>query len=363
MTNPLLQLQEHGQSIWIDYIRRDLIHNGGMQEFIDRDGVRGVTSNPAIFEKAIAQSDLYDEAMKALHESNSVAIYETLAVQDIQAACDVFLPVYEATNGGDGFVSLEVSPRLAHDTQGTIEEAKRLYADVNRPNVMIKVPATPEGLPAIESLIAEGININVTLIFSQAAYKKVCESYIRGLEKRLETGQSVKGIASVASVFISRIDSKVDKILEEKGLNDLLGKVGIANLKLVYQQYKSIFHGPRFEALAQAGAATQRPLWASTSTKNPNYRDVVYVETLIGPETVNTLPLSTLEAFRDHGIAATTIEDDLDEAKQVMAQLTDAGVNLDQIMDELLSEGVEKFVTPFDQLLNSIAEKRASIAT
>lgn len=363
MTNPLLQLQEHGQSIWIDYIRRDLIHNGGMQEFIDRDGVRGVTSNPAIFEKVIAQSDLYDEAMKALSESDPVSIYETLAVQDIQAACDVFLPVHEATNGGDGFVSLEVSPRLAHDTQGTIEEAKRLYADVNRPNVMIKVPATPEGLPAIEALIAEGININVTLIFSQAAYEKVCEAYIRGLKKRLESGQSVKGIASVASVFISRIDSKVDKILEEKGLNDLLGKVGIANLKLVYQQYKSIFHGPRFEALAQAGAATQRPLWASTSTKNPNYRDVLYVETLIGPETVNTLPLSTLEAFRDHGIAATTVEDDLDEAKQVMVQLAEAGISLDQIMDELLAEGVEKFVTPFDQLLNSIAEKRASIAT
>ncbi len=358
MSNPLLQLKEHGQSIWIDYIRRDLIHNGGMQAFIDQDGIRGVTSNPAIFEQAIAQSNLYDEAMKSINESDTVRIYEILALQDIQAACDVFLPVYEKSNGGDGFVSLEVSPRLANDTQGTIEEAKRLFAEVNRLNVMIKVPATAAGIPAIEALIADGLNINVTLIFSQSAYEQVCEAYIRGLEKRVEAGQTISKIASVASVFISRIDAKVDKILEEKDLNDLLGKVGIANLKLVYQQFKSIFHGPRFEKLKQAGASVQRPLWASTSTKNPNYRDVIYVETLIGPDTVNTLPLSTLEAFRDHGVAATTVENHIDEAKQIMDQLDEAGINLDQIMDQLLEEGVEKFVTPFDQLLNSIEEKR-----
>jgi len=361
MTNPLLQLQEHGQSVWIDYIRRDLIHNGGMQAFIDQDGVRGVTSNPAIFEQAIAQSDLYDEAMKSINESDTVRVYEILAIQDIQAACDVFLPVYEKNNGGDGFVSLEVSPRLANDTQGTIDEAKRLFAEVNRRNVMIKVPATPAGIPAVEELIADGLNINVTLIFSISAYKHVCEAYIRGLEKRLEAGQSVSDLASVASVFISRIDAKVDKILEEKELVDLMGKVGVANLRLVYQQFKSIFYGPQFEKLKQAGASVQRPLWASTSTKNPSYRDVLYVETLIGPDTVNTLPMSTLEAFRDHGIAASTVENDLDEATQVMKQLVEAGIDLDQIMDQLLEEGVEKFVTPFDQLLSSISEKRSSI--
>jgi transaldolase/glucose-6-phosphate isomerase len=367
VNNPLLKLPELGQSIWIDYIRRDIISDGTMQRFIEEDGVRGVTSNPAIFEQAIAQSNLYDEAMMSLDETDPLKIFEVLAVQDIQAACDVFRSVYDSSNGGDGFVSLEVSPKLAHDTVGTVAEAKRLFADVNRPNVMIKVPATPAGIPAIETLIAEGLNINVTLIFSQPVHKDVCEAYVKGLERRLAAGQSVNNIASVASVFVSRIDSLVDSLLdkvEDSGkAQSLKGKAGLANLKQTYQLYKSIFHGSRFEELRNAGAATQRPLWASTSTKDPSFSDVMYVDNLIGPDTVNTLPLNTLEAFRDHGTASLTVEDGLDDASQTFQQLAEVGINIDDVMQQLLNEGVEKFVQPFDVLLESIAQKRASITT
>jgi len=363
-----LQLKQHGQSVWIDYIRRDFVQNGDLQAYIDEDGVYGVTSNPAIFKQAIAESDLYDGALRALSDADVNQAYEALVVEDIQSACDVFLPVYEQTQGRDGFVSLEVSPRLAHQTQATIDEAKHLFKAVARPNVMIKVPATPEGIAAIEALIAVGLNINVTLIFSQTVYRQVCQAYIRGLEQRLERGKSISDVASVASVFVSRIDTLVDRLLAEKVADDvarkpLQGKLGVANLKLVYQIYKATFCGQPFAALKAAGAAVQRPLWASTSTKNPDYSDVLYVEPLIGAETVNTLPLSTLDAFRDHGRVEGTVEQDLEAAKAVINDIAAAGIDLPQVMAQLLTEGVDKFISPFEQLLESIAQKQRAMAS
>ncbi len=364
MANRLRQLCELGQSVWLDYIRRDMVEGGELARMIHEDGLRGMTSNPAIFQKAIAGSDLYDADLKQASTSDPVKIFESLAIHDIRAACDAFRPLYDETDGQDGFVSLEVSPHLAHDTDGTIAEAERLHAAVERPNVMIKVPATPAGLPAITHLIAEGIHVNVTLMFSQAQYEDVAEAFLQGLERRFEAGRPLN-VASVASVFISRIDAKVDQQLEALGTDEaraLRGKAGVANAKQIYQRFKARFNGARWEALAANGASAQRPLWASTSTKNPDYPDVMYVDHLIGPHTVNTMPPETFEAFRDHGTVADTVEQGLDEARKTLDRLQQLGVELDGVMDELLAEGVDKFVQPFDALMDSITQKRAAVA-
>jgi transaldolase/glucose-6-phosphate isomerase len=368
--NSLLALQGYGQSVWLDYIQRQLITSGELQRLIQGDGLRGMTSNPAIFEKAIVDSTDYTEALKALSSRHldAMGLYEQLAMSDIQQAADIFRPVYEQTHRGDGYISLEVSPHLAHDTAGTIREARRLWQAVGRPNLMIKVPATPEGLPAIEQLISEGLNVNVTLLFSQDVYERVAAAYIAGLERLAAQAGDVSQIASVASFFISRIDTAVDaqvaarlraaKSAQERTLlRSLLGKVAIANGKLTYQRYKAIFQGPHWEALAAKGARPQRVLWASTSTKNPKYRDVLYVEELIGPNTVNTMPPATLEAFRDHGRPGATLESDVEEARDTMEVLAQVGISMREVTDKLLDEGVRLFAEPFDKLLDTLAQR------
>jgi transaldolase/glucose-6-phosphate isomerase len=356
------ELAELGQAIWLDYIRRSFITSGGLQDLINK-GVRGVTSNPAIFEKAIAQSDDYDQQMQTLVVDglDTEAIYEELATADIKMATDLFRPVYEQTNGLDGYVSLEVSPRLAYDTAGTIEEARRYYGELNRPNLMIKVPATAEGIPAVEQLISEGINVNVTLMFSMAHYEAVAYAYIRGLERLAANGGDLSKVASVASFFVSRVDVKLDPQLQKLGADDLVGKIAIANSKLVYQRFKEIFSGERWERLAAQGARVQRPLWASTGTKNPAYPDTIYVDTLIGPHTVNTVPPETLEAFLDHGTVALTVEDRIEETRAQIERLAAVGIDLDQVTEDLQKEGVDKFIAPFDTLLKAIATKREAI--
>jgi transaldolase/glucose-6-phosphate isomerase len=368
--NPLLALQDYGQSVWLDYMQRHLITSGELQRLVAEDGLRGLTSNPAIFEKAIAGSADYAEALRALTDRHldAVGLYEQLAIRDIQDAADIFRPVYEHTHRGDGYVSLEVSPHLAHDTQGTIREARRLWQAVGRPNLLIKVPAAPEGLPAIEQLISEGINVNVTLLFSQAVYERVAEAYIAGLERCAAQAGDVSHVASVASFFISRIDTAIDaqvttrlkaaKSAQERTLlRSLLGKVAIANGKLTYQRYKAIFQGARWEALAAKGARPQRVLWASTSTKNPHYRDVLYVEELIGPNTVNTMPPATLEAFREHGRLRASLEEDLDNAHDTMEILGQVGISMHEVTEKLLAEGVRLFAEPFDKLLDTLAQR------
>jgi transaldolase/glucose-6-phosphate isomerase len=389
--NPLVELQRHGQSIWYDNIRRALIDTGdlerkihglpkgvtsNLQDKVGGDDLRGVTSNPAIFEKAITGSTDYDVAMRKLISEGKDAqeIYESLVIEDIQRTADLFIPVYDRTNAVDGYVSLEVSPLLADNTESSIAEAKRLWAALNRKNVMIKIPATPEGIPAIEALIAEGININVTLIFSLETYKEVAEAYIRGLEKRAEAGQPLDTIASVASVFVSRIDTSIDNELEfrcrrtsdeaEKAkLTALLGKAAIANAKLIYQEFNRIFHGDRFEKLAAAGAQVQRPLWASTGTKNPQYSDVYYVEELIGPDTVNTVPPATFTAFRDHGKVQLSLEKNIEEAPKVFEKLAGININLKDVTDKLQEEGVRSFAESFRTLMGSISSKQAAITS
>ena len=366
--NPLQALLEYGQSVWLDYIRRSLITSGELQRLVDGDGLRGVTSNPAIFEKAITGSTDYADDLKALKGRKAMdpkSLYESLAIPDIQAAADVLWPVYEKTNRRDGFVSLEVSPYLARDTQATIEEARRLWRAVERDNVMIKVPGTPEGIPAINQLIGEGININVTLLFSQQTYERVVEAYIAGLETRAVRGGDLSGVASVASFFVSRIDTAIDAIAaarlkiatsatERSLLQRIIGKVAIANAKLTYQRYKELFRGTRWEALAGRGAQTQRVLWASTSTKNPNYRDVIYVEELIGPDTVNTIPPSTFEAFRDHGRLRASLEEDIEAAHRTMEALEQAGISMKEVTDRLVDDGVRLFAEPFEKLLSAV---------
>jgi transaldolase/glucose-6-phosphate isomerase len=370
--NPLLALQDHGQSVWLDYMQRHLITSGELQRLIDEDGLRGMTSNPAIFEKAITGSTDYLEALRALSGRNldATGLYEQLAIRDIQDAADIFRPVYEQTRRGDGYISLEVSPHLAHDTQGTIREARRLWQTVGRPNLMIKVPGTPAGLPAIEQLISEGINVNVTLLFSQEVYERVTGAYIAGLERLAAATGDVGGVASVASFFISRIDTAIDAQVmarlkaatsaqERTLLRSLRGQVAIANGKLTYQRYKAIFQGPRWEALASRGARAQRVLWASTSTKNPAYRDVLYVEDLIGPNTVNTMPPATLEAFRDHGQVRASLEEDLEAAHDTMEVLAQVGISMAAVTQKLLEEGVRLFAEPFDKLLDTLAHRQA----
>jgi transaldolase len=362
--NPLKELLAQGQSVWLDYIRRDLIRTGELKRLVEEDGIRGVTSNPTIFEKAIAGSTDYDDALRALLAKDPKTdvrnLYERLAIEDIQMAADVLRSVYDETGAADGYVSFEVSPHLAHDTRATINEAKRLRAAVDRPNVMIKVPATPEGIPAIEELIAQGVNVNITLMFSMSHYEAVARAYIRGLGRCADPSK----VASVASFFVSRVDTMVDRALEtlataQVQAKTLLGKIAIANSKMVYQRFLQIFHGEGFVALRQRGTRVQRPLWASTGTKNPAYSDVLYVENLIGAETVNTLPPETLNAFKDHGqVPGETVRDSLDDAAASLGRLKALGINLDTITEKLQQDGVTAFATSFDQLLGALEKKR-----
>jgi transaldolase/glucose-6-phosphate isomerase len=374
--NILVELQKTGQSIWYDNVRRALIDNGDLAQKIREDDLRGVTSNPAIFEKAIVGSTDYDQAMRQLiAEGKSVEeIYEALVIDDIQRVADLLKPVYEGTKRIDGYVSLEVSPLLAHDTDNSIAQARRLWAAVNRPNVMIKIPATPEGIPAVQTLIAEGININVTLIFSQETYDQVAEAFISGLEKRHAAGQPLDHVASVASVFVSRVDTNIDSQLEfrirrstddsEKAvLSGLLGKAAIANIKLMYLRFKELFNAERFAKLKAAGAQMQRPLWASTGTKNPAYRDTYYVDELIGPNTVNTVPPATYTAVRDHGRTEPTLEKDLDGARATIAKLAEIGIDLKEVTQQLQDEGVAQFMASFDTMTGSITAKQAAITS
>lgn len=366
--NPLKELLNYGQSMWLDYIRRDLFTTGKLAQMIREDGLRGMTSNPAIFEKAIADSSLYDDQLAALaarKDLDATGRYEQIAIRDIQTAADTLHPVYVESNFHDGYVSLEVSPYLARKTAGSMEEARRLWKAVARENVMIKIPGTAEGIPAIRQLISEGININVTLLFAQEVYEQVAESYIAGLEGLAKNGGNLKKMAGVASFFISRIDTLVDSLLNERikkttdpgqqeRFEALLGKVAIANGKLTYQRYQRIFSGPRWQALASKGAQTQRVLWASTSTKNPAYRDVIYVEELIGPETVDTMPPATVEAFRDHGKVGNTLIEDIPGAQKVMDDLGKAGISMKEVTDKLTDDGVKLFADAFDKLLAAV---------
>jgi len=374
MTNPLLQLKAHGQSVWYDTVDRAQLDNGLFKRMLDEDGVVGVTSNPTIFQKSISQGDAYDAQITQLvREGKSTSeIYEALAIRDIRTVADMLLPIYEKANRQDGFVSLEVSPDLAHDTEATLNEALRFWKLVDRPNLMIKIPATPEGLPAVHQALLEGLNINITLIFSIEDYRKVVDAYISALEERNAEGKDINHIASVASFFVSRVDTLVDQLLEGKikastdsteqqKLKSLEGKAAIANARLVYQDFKNIFHSPRFETLKHSGANVQRPLWASTSTKNPAYRDVLYAEELIGPNTVDTMPLETIENFRDHGKVRLSVEDDIQQAKDEFAELEKIGIHYDQVTQQLQDEGVKKFADSFHELFRGIESKKHSI--
>lgn len=364
--NPLKQLAEYGQSPWLDYIRRDLFTTGELKRLIDEDGLKGMTSNPAIFEKAIGSEYYKDSIAKLALEKglSAVSVYEKLAVEDIQTATDALRAVYDATNARDGYVSLEVSPALADDSEGTLEEARRLWKAVDRPNLMVKVPATAVGFDTIKQLISEGININVTLLFSQESYARVAEAYVAGLEKRQADGNELSHVASVASFFVSRIDSLVDTQIEEKLktaneedkalLESLLGKVAIANAKMAYQTYEEIFSGERWEKLAAKGAQTQRVLWASTGTKNPKYSDVLYIEELIGKDTVNTIPPATWDAFRDHGKLRNSLTENVEEAEQTLKNLEKVGISLKDATDKLLIDAVRLFVEPFDKMIAAV---------
>jgi transaldolase/glucose-6-phosphate isomerase len=373
--NPLKSLQDHGQAVWLDFLSRGFIAKGGLKKLVDEDGLRGVTSNPSIFEHAIGQTDEYDDAIaRLLQEGDKSAgeLFEQLAVEDIQKATDVLRPVFDATHGADGFVSIEVSPYLATDTQATIAEAKRLWREVGRRNLMIKVPGTPEGLPAIRELLAEGINVNITLLFAQAVYEQVVEAYLSGLEALAAKGGDVSRMASVASFFVSRIDTAVDKLLDDKiarandpdekaRLNALKGKIAIANAKLAYQRYLRLFAGARWQALAKNGAKPQRLLWASTGTKNKAYSDVLYVEELIGANTVNTMPVATMDAFRDHGRPRDSLTEDAAGAQRMLGELGRAGISLDAVTDQLVTDGVQLFADAADKLLAAVAKKRTEI--
>ena len=352
-----------GQAIWLDFIRRSFLDSGELGKLVGK-GLRGVTSNPSIFQKAITASTDYDAAVERLvGEGRSVNdIYEALAIQDIRRACDIMQPVYGSTDGLDGYVSLEVNPKLAYDTEGTVMEARRLSSLVDRPNVMIKVPATPEGIPAIETLTGEGININVTLIFSLEQYEDSAMAYIHGLEKLAAANVDFSRVASVASFFVSRVDGKIDPKLAALGNKEIQGKIAIANAKMAYHRFGELFSGPRWDKLAAQGARAQRPLWGSTSTKNPDYPDTLYVDELIGPHTVNTLPPETLDAFLDHGNAARTVDADVEQARQDLAQLAELGIDLDDVTSQLLGEGVDAFADSFDELMSGIAEKAAALA-
>jgi len=373
-TNPLKELLNFGQSVWLDYIRRDLLTSGELKRLIDEDGLRGMTSNPTIFEKAIAGGTLYDDLLNSLRSRTDLDAkgrFEVLAIRDIQDAADMFRPVYESTKRRDGYVSIEVSPYLARDMKGSLEEARRLWKSVGRENVMVKIPGTAEGLPAIQQAISEGININITLLFAQDVYVKVAEAYIAGLEQFAKNGGDVSRMASVASFFISRIDSAVDAIIEtrlkaakdareQEQLKSIQGKVAIANGKQTYEKYQTIFSTPRWKALAAKGAQTQRVLWASTSTKNPAYRDVLYVEELIGPDTVDTIPPATLDAFRDHGKTRQSLTEDLPSAHKTMETAAKLGISMKEVTDKLTDDGVRLFSEAFDKLLAAVEKSSKS---
>lgn len=380
-TNHLLEIKQYGQSIWMDNLSRDIIQSGELKDLVENQGISGITSNPAIFEKAIAGNAIYDADIEAGIRAGlpTYKIYESLIFADIRYACDILRPVYEASNRLDGYVSIEVPPTIAHDTQATINEAHRYFQEIGRENLMIKIPGTESGLPAVEQVIADGINVNITLLFSVQSYINTAWAYIRGLEKRLAEGKDISKIASVASFFLSRIDSNIDAKIDaklKKGVDDISqeaklravkGKVAIANAKIAYQEYKKIIEsvseaapqGGRWQALAAKGAKVQRLLWASTSTKDPNYNDVMYVDELIGPDTVNTLPPATIKACADHCDVANRVETDVEKAYQLVENLKDPdiNINIDAVMDELLVEGIDKFVQPFQSLMNSLEEK------
>ncbi|MGD0827606.1 MAG: transaldolase [Desulfobaccales bacterium] len=359
--NPLLRLRGCGQSVWLDYLSRHLLNSGELRRLIDEDGLGGLTSNPAIFEKAITgELDYDDDIGKLSRQAKGIQeIYETLTVSDVQQAADLFLPVFRKLEGADGFVSLEVNPHLAHDTPGTIAEARRLWAKLDRPNVFIKVPATLEGLPAIRQLISEGINVNVTLLFGLPRYREVAEAYFSGLEERVARGLHPR-VASVASFFLSRIDTLVDQTLKQMGgaAASIEGEVAIASAKVAYSIYHQVFGSDRFRALQDQGVRPQRLLWASTSTKNPAYSDVKYVEPLIGPETINTMPLETLNAYRDHGKPASRLSEGADQAAAILQRLPELGIDLNRVTGQLEDEGVEKFNQPYDKLMCSLEGKR-----
>src|SRR6201997_5657656 len=366
--NPLRGLSEYGQSVWLDYIRRSLISSGELKRLVVEDGLRGVPSKPAIFEKAIVGSTDYESVIDSKESAglDAKALYEKIAVKDVQDAADILRPVYDESNRHDGYVSLEVSPLLANDTSGTLEEARRLWKTVSRENLMVKVPATPEGVPAIRQLLEDGLNINITLLFAQSAYEKVAEAFIAALEARAAKGQPINHIASVASFFVSRIDTlidgKIDNLLktatgDTKALLEIFhGTIAIANAKLTYKKYQELFSGPRWSALAAKGAQTQRLLWASTSTKNPKYRDVLYVEELIGADTVDTIPPATFDAFRDHGKLRHSLTEDVSGAAKIMSDLEVAGISMKEVTDKLLADAVKLFQDPFKQLLDAIAK-------
>ncbi len=375
--NPLRQLHDYGQSYWLDNLTRSMILNGELERRVREDGLRGITSNPAIFHKAISGQEGYDDQIRELTRSGlaTAQIYERVVTDDIRAACDILRPVYDRSEEREGFVSLEVSPHLANETQASIEEARRLHAAVDRPNLMIKIPGTKAGLGAIEQLLLEDINVNITLLFSIKAYEGVAETYMRALERRAEAGHSLGHINSVASFFLSRIDTLVDSRLEaqidpevpiqtaDPRPVDLLGRAAVANAKLAYRRFKSILETDRWQALAAKGANPQRMLWASTSTKNRSYNDIMYVEPLIGPFTVNTMPSATIAAFADHGRVEDTIERGTDEAAQVLEDLTKLGIDFEALTDQLLEEGIQKFVEPFDALMRLINEKSRALAS
>jgi len=361
---PLRLLSALGQSIWVDNLSRETTRNGHLQELLDDYSVVGATSNPSIFEKAMASGDAYEQQLSELDDALAIKdVFWALAEQDIREACDVFRPIWDGGSGRDGYVSLEVDPGLAYDTLATFREAMRLHKSVDRPNLMVKIPATKPGLAAIEDVISKGKSINVTLIFSLERYEAVAESYIRGLERLVAEAGDPTNVASVASFFVSRIDTEADKRLDELGGHDeLKGKLAIANARLAYQRYKEIFAGPRWEYLASKGATPQRVLWASTSVKNPDYRDTLYVEELIGPDTVDTVPEETINDFQDHGVPRARLESDLDEARQLLADLAAAGVDYKDVTDTLEREGVEKFADAFAELLAGLESKRSSLA-
>jgi transaldolase len=361
----LHEVAARGQSVWFDTLSRDLVHSGELKRMMKEDAVTGVTSNPSIFQKALSQGDAYDEQLRSCLEKTDDAaeIFFELALDDIRDACDVLKPAYDASDGVDGYVSMEVLPGLAYDTEGTFEQARWIAKEVDRPNLYVKIPATRAGLPAIEDCTAHGTSINITLIFSLDRYKAVVEAYLRGLERLVAGGGDPSKIVSVASFFVSRVDSEADKRLEALGKKSLEGKLAIANAKLAYQHYLETFAGPRWEYLASKGARKQRCLWASTSTKNPDYRDVMYVEELIGPDTVNTMPLETIEAFQDHGeVRGDTVLEGIDEAKRLFVELRDAGVDYDDVVETLEREGVDKFADAYDQLLEGIRAKKTVLA-
>jgi len=365
--NPLKQLTRFGQSIWLDYIRRSLMTSGELRRMVEEDGLGGMTSNPSIFEKAIEGGEEYADYLKQLRTDKSLdakGVYERLAIRDIQDAADVLRPVYARTNRRDGYVSLEVAPYLAHKTQDTIDEALRLWKTVDRPNVMIKIPGTPAGVPAIETALREGVNVNVTLLFAQEMYEEVAWAYVRALEQRAAAGQDLAGMAGVASFFVSRIDTAVDALLDarlpqaddgrRKLLESVRSKVAIANAKLAYERYQRIFSGPRWDALAAKGAQTQRVLWASTSTKNPKLRDVLYIEELIGKDTVNTIPPATYDAFKDHGRPRASLTEDVEGARRVMADLAKTGISMESVTADLVTAGVKQFEDAFTKLLAAV---------